>query len=315
MKVFRTERERDKRYRRGRALEARVRPQLRDPRSRAAAGSGAASRARAGRRAALDRSGLRRRSAGPRARVRSRSSRSAAASFAAGQRGEPRADVKTGWRVQHRRRQRSKRATRWSRSVRGPTRVTRTLGYDLPLAVKRGYHMHYRPAGEARLNHPVLDHERGYFLAPMRRGIRLTTGAEFALRDAIKTPGAARPRRAHRARPLPARRAPRHRALDGRAPVHARHAAHHRPRAAPRRTCGSRSATRTTASRSRPVTGRLIAELITGATPFVDPTPYRAERFGDLLLEEHVVGGVGHRLRADACPCRTDPSGRRRPGC
>src|SRR5262245_42829099 len=24
--------------------------------------------------------------------------------------------------------------------------VTRALGYDLPLAVKRGYHMHYRPA-------------------------------------------------------------------------------------------------------------------------------------------------------------------------
>src|SRR6185436_5228872 len=54
--------------------------------------------------------------------------------------------------------------------------VTRMLGYDLPLAVKRGYHMHYRAAGRAVLNYPVLDHERGYFLAPMRRGIRLTTG-------------------------------------------------------------------------------------------------------------------------------------------
>jgi D-amino-acid dehydrogenase len=29
-----------------------------------------------------------------------------------------------------------------------------------------------------------------------------------------------------------------------------------------------------------PVTGRLIAEMITGATPFADPQPYRAERFG-----------------------------------
>jgi hypothetical protein len=66
--------------------------------------------------------------------------------------------------------------------------LTQALGYDLPLAVKRGYHMHYRAAGHAKLNHPVLDHERGYFLAPMRRGIRLTTGAEFARRDAIKTP-------------------------------------------------------------------------------------------------------------------------------
>jgi D-amino-acid dehydrogenase len=63
--------------------------------------------------------------------------------------------------------------------------ATRALGYDLPLAVKRGYHMHYRAAGEAKLNHPMLDTERGYLIAPMRRGIRLTTGAEFALRDAI----------------------------------------------------------------------------------------------------------------------------------
>src|SRR5213075_331952 len=30
--------------------------------------------------------------------------------------------------------------------------LTRALGYDLPLAVKRGYHMHYRPAGRAVLN-------------------------------------------------------------------------------------------------------------------------------------------------------------------
>jgi D-amino-acid dehydrogenase len=28
------------------------------------------------------------------------------------------------------------------------------------------------------------------------------------------------------------------------------------------------------------VSGRLMADLVTGAEPFVDPTPYRAERFG-----------------------------------
>ena len=28
-----------------------------------------------------------------------------------------------------------------------------------------------------------------------------------------------------------------------------------------------------------PVTGRLIADMMTGATPFTDPAPYRAERF------------------------------------
>jgi D-amino-acid dehydrogenase len=28
-----------------------------------------------------------------------------------------------------------------------------------------------------------------------------------------------------------------------------------------------------------PVTGHLIADLVTGATPFTDPAPYRADRF------------------------------------
>jgi D-amino-acid dehydrogenase len=29
-----------------------------------------------------------------------------------------------------------------------------------------------------------------------------------------------------------------------------------------------------------PATGRLLAEMMTGQTPFVDPAPYAAERFG-----------------------------------
>ena len=35
---------------------------------------------------------------------------------------------------------------------------------------------------------PVLDADNGYVLAPMTRGIRLTTGAEFARRDTPPTP-------------------------------------------------------------------------------------------------------------------------------
>lgn len=66
--------------------------------------------------------------------------------------------------------------------------VTRKLGYRFPLAVKRGYHMHYGTEDGAKLNNWVLDAECGYFLAPMQRGIRLTTGAEFAKRDTRKTP-------------------------------------------------------------------------------------------------------------------------------
>jgi D-amino-acid dehydrogenase len=156
--------------------------------------------------------------------------------------------------------------------------LTRALGYDLPLAVKRGYHMHYRAVGHAKLNHPVLDHERGYFLAPMRRGIRLTTGAEFARRDAIKTPV-----QLGRAEPIARDLFPLAERLDtepwmgarpctpdmlpiiGPAPRHANlwfafgHAHHGL-------TLG-------------PVTGRLIADLVTGEPPFVDVHPYRVDRF------------------------------------
>ena len=156
--------------------------------------------------------------------------------------------------------------------------VTRALGYDLPLAVKRGYHMHYRAAGKATLNHPVLDTERGYMLAPMQRGIRLTTGAEFALRDAIRTPV-----QLGRAEPIARELFPLAERLDnepwmgarpctpdmmpiiGRAPLHAKlwfafgHAHHGL-------TLG-------------PVTGRLIGEMVAGETPFVDPAPYRPDRF------------------------------------
>jgi D-amino-acid dehydrogenase len=157
--------------------------------------------------------------------------------------------------------------------------LTHALGYDLPLAVKRGYHMHYRAAGDAVLNHPALDQERGYFLAPMRRGIRLTTGAEFALRDAMKTPV-----QLGRAEPIARDLFPLAERLDsdpwmgarpctpdmlpiiGKAPRHAGlwfafgHAHHGL-------TLG-------------PVTGRLIAEMLTSGTTFVDPTPFAPERFG-----------------------------------
>ncbi|MCZ2497724.1 FAD-dependent oxidoreductase [Xylophilus sp. Kf1] len=63
---------------------------------------------------------------------------------------------------------------------------TRRLGYRLPLFVKRGYHRHYRDG--AALDLPLLDAERGYVLAPMATGLRITTGAEIAGIDARHTP-------------------------------------------------------------------------------------------------------------------------------
>lgn len=64
--------------------------------------------------------------------------------------------------------------------------LIRTLGYCFPLFIKRGYHQHYRSPAQVR--QPMLDAERGYVLAPMQHGLRLTTGAEFAPIDAPPTP-------------------------------------------------------------------------------------------------------------------------------
>lgn len=62
----------------------------------------------------------------------------------------------------------------------------RRLGYRWPLFVKRGYHRHF--VGGATLNVPTLDAERGYVLAPQRRGLRITSGAEIACLNAPPSP-------------------------------------------------------------------------------------------------------------------------------
>ncbi len=80
-----------------------------------------------------------------------------------------------------------------------------SLGLRLPLVVKRGYHRHFRGAGNARLARPVLDADVGYCITPMEMGIRMTTGVEFAARDARAHAGAVRPHHAAGARIVSAR--------------------------------------------------------------------------------------------------------------
>lgn len=160
----------------------------------------------------------------------------------------------------------------WSDTVFAP------LGYRIPLRAKRGYHMHYEATRAAPLGCPILDREQGYVIAPMQRGLRLTTGVELAAREAPPT-GIQLARAEAYARPAfglgqrldaepwlglrpctPDMRpvigpASRHRGLWF-AFGHAHHGL----------TLG-------------PVTGRLLAEMMTGQTPFTDPTPYRPARF------------------------------------
>jgi D-amino-acid dehydrogenase len=62
--------------------------------------------------------------------------------------------------------------------------LLRPLGYRFPLGIKRGYHRHYKAAQGAALSRPVVDIEKGFLIAPMEQGYRITTGAEFTDRDA-----------------------------------------------------------------------------------------------------------------------------------
>ena len=138
--------------------------------------------------------------------------------------------------------------------------------------------MHYAAQEGARLNQPVLDTEIGYMITPMARGIRLTTGAELAYSDAPATPV-----QLDAIEPIARETFPLGKRLDerpwlGRRPCtpdmmpiigpakrhkdlwfafgHAHHGL----------TLG-------------PVTGRMLAEMMTGAKPIANPFPFRVDRF------------------------------------
>lgn len=156
--------------------------------------------------------------------------------------------------------------------------VLKPLGIDLPLAFKRGYHRHYRSQGNAGLMRPIVDTDYGYCLTPMEQGIRLTTGAEFAARDAAPTP-------AQFERLLPAARA----LYPLGEPADAKTWLGSRPCFADSRPVIGRAPGQPGlwldyghahwGLTLGPVSGRLLAEMMTGAAPFCDPKPYSAERF------------------------------------
>ncbi|WP_407050527.1 NAD(P)/FAD-dependent oxidoreductase [Methyloraptor flagellatus] len=151
------------------------------------------------------------------------------------------------------------------------------FGYRFPLASKRGYHVHYGSEGNAVLNAPVVDCERGYVLAPMEKGIRLTTGIEIADRDA--PPNYRQLNQldqiAREMFPLAEERAPR---WLGRRPAMPDHLPVLGP--APRHRGlwfdfghGHLGFTQ------GPVSGRLLADMMTGAQPFLDVSALKPTRF------------------------------------
>ena len=151
-------------------------------------------------------------------------------------------------------------------------------GIALPFAVKRGYHCHFGPSGNAGLARPILDADVGYCLAPMEQGIRLTTGVEFADRDAPPTPI-----QLERATPAATALFPLGDPVEDKPWMGARPCfADSRPviGRAPGQpglwlACGHGHSGLTFG----PATGRLLAEMMTGTAPFCDPAPYGADRF------------------------------------
>jgi D-amino-acid dehydrogenase len=138
--------------------------------------------------------------------------------------------------------------------------------------------MHYQSERDAAISRPVMLREHGFLVTPMARGLRLTTGAEFAKRDAPATPvqlDAVEPiarsaialgvrldaRPWLGARPCVPDMLPLIGPVPGQPGLWVNSAHHHLGL-----TLG-------------PVSGRLVVEMMTGAEPFTDPAPYRVGRF------------------------------------
>jgi D-amino-acid dehydrogenase len=154
--------------------------------------------------------------------------------------------------------------------------LLRRFGYRFPMVRKRGYHRRF--AGGAKLDLPLQDPAFGYVMVPMGEGLRLTTGAELLGREASPKPiqlvraemtarnlldlgTAAAGEPWSGVRPcmpdmLPVvGAAPKHRGLW----IHFGH--------------GHQGLT------LGPATGRLLAELMTGEAPFVDPSAFSPARY------------------------------------
>jgi D-amino-acid dehydrogenase len=142
------------------------------------------------------------------------------------------------------------------------TDVIEPLGIKVPLGIKRGYHRHYDPKGNASLSRPVIDIEYGYALTPMEQG-QLTLAP--SLRRATR-------RRRSTVRP---------RAAGGAGVISLGAQNDSRTGSGAGRTCrmrcpssGARPGKRALARFRHghweltlsPVTGRLIADMMTGAT-------------------------------------------------
>ncbi|RUS67590.1 D-amino acid dehydrogenase 1 [Saezia sanguinis] len=152
------------------------------------------------------------------------------------------------------------------------------LGVRIPMVYERGYHMHYQVADDVALNRPVYDTGGGYVLTPMEEGIRLSTGVELndynapAMTEQLDMAQ----QFAQQAFPLGARKdqkpwlgsrptLPDCRPMIGAVPDHAGlwlAVGHHH-----------------IGLNTGPATGQLLAALMSGEEPPIDPQPFAPERY------------------------------------
>ena len=66
----------------------------------------------------------------------------------------------------------------WSSEIAG------WLGYSIPMAWERGYHLHLQPGDGPQLGRAICDMDGGYAIVPTLHGVRITSGVEITERDA-----------------------------------------------------------------------------------------------------------------------------------
>ena len=159
----------------------------------------------------------------------------------------------------------------WSMDLLAP------MGLDSKLDVERGYHRHLQAEAGARLSRPVYDVDAAYFMAPMEQGYRITSGVDLSHRDAPDD---------HRQIDLVTASAREAFPLKEFAGETWRGARPTLPDSLPIIGEAPRNPGLWLAFGNQhlgfstgPITGEIIAALVCGETPPVDPTPFRPGRY------------------------------------
>ncbi|WP_376985241.1 NAD(P)/FAD-dependent oxidoreductase [Bosea sp. R86505] len=159
----------------------------------------------------------------------------------------------------------------WSMDLLAP------LGLDPRLDVERGYHRHLRAKPGAKLSRPVYDVDAAYFMAPMEEGYRVTSGVDLSRRDAPDN---------HRQIDQVTMSAREAFPLDEFAGETWRGARPTLPDSLPMIGEAPRNPGLWLAFGNQhlgfstgPITGEIVATLVCGETPPVDPTPFAPGRY------------------------------------